>query len=196
MDARLNTAARLDSTFAPTFRAPTSAPAQKPAALGFESVKDGFESLHAKHKPKPQPQPQPSPGPTPSPGPSSGLPHIPGRPPYVTEIDAVVTIDQYKGMQHGRNGDHEIAEGHITRILMIDNQKVIDTQKVHLAMNVKSAKDANGLPHEIPLKPGQQIEVEGEYIPAKNASGSNGSAVLHFTHSPLGYVVIDGQKYQ
>jgi hypothetical protein len=146
---------------------------------------DSFAPL-AKSKP-PKPTPSPS---------GSGLPNLPGRPKYVTEIDAQVTIDKYVGMQHGKNGDHEIAQGHITRVLQVGNQKVIDTQKVQLAMNVKSAKDKNGLPKEIPLKPGQTLEVEGEYIPSSHASGSNGAAVLHFTHSPGGFVVIDGHKYQ
>lgn len=169
-------------------------PSQKALGTAFrqpERMVDSFVPASRKHHKPPQPGPNPQPPPN-----SGGLPNLPGRPKYVTEIDAQVTIDKYSGIQHGRNGDHEIAEGHITKILQVGNQKVIDTQKVHLAMNVKSARDPNGLPREIPLKPGQTIEVEGEYIPKSHATGSNGAAVLHFTHAPGGFVVIDGKKYQ
>src|SRR5512133_241818 len=49
------------------------------------------------------------------PGPLPGveLPRVPGRPRGVTEIEAVITVDQYRGIQHGRDGDHEIVEGRI-----------------------------------------------------------------------------------
>src|SRR4051812_43498730 len=81
------------------------------------------------------------------PGPLPGvvLPKLSGRPNGVTEIEAVVAVDQYKGIQHGRNGDHEIVEGHITLINAVANQKALDTKNVELAMNVASSKDRNGL---------------------------------------------------
>ena len=112
-----------------------------------------------------------------------------------TEIEAVLTIDKYQGLIHGRNGTHEVAYGHITLINAVGNKQVVGTQEVQLAMNVKSSKDSAGLPKEIPLKVGDQIEVEGVYIPAKQAN-DNGDAVLHFTHSPDGYVILpDGEKF-
>ena len=154
------------------------------------------------HKPAPGPT-QPTPGPTPSPtghlpGPNPGvvLPTLPGRPKGVTEMEAVITIDKYEGTIQGRNGTHEVALGHITLMNAVANKNVVDTMNVELALNVQSAKDGNGLPHEIPFKPGQQIEVEGEYIPASQAN-NHGNAVLHFSHSPLGYVITpDGQKFE
>lgn len=129
------------------------------------------------------------------PGPLSGvvLPKLQGRPKGVTEIEAVFTVDQYKGIQHGRNGDHEIVEGHITLVNAIGNKKVFDTKNVELAMNVASSKDPNGLPSEMPVKPGDLMEVEGEYIPSKQANAHNASgpaAVVHFTHAPGGYVIL------
>ncbi len=136
------------------------------------------------------------------PGPLPGvvLPKPTGRPRGVTEIEAVITVDQYKGIIHGRNGDHEIVEGHITLMNAIGNKKVFDTKNVELAMNVASAKDPNGLPSAIPVKAGDQMEVEGEYIPSKQANAHNASgkaAVIHFTHAPDGYVIFpDASEYK
>jgi hypothetical protein len=175
----------------------TSSRASSAAAAPASSSADRREQRHLSNlldrftPAKPLP-----PGPKPAPG---ALPNPPNRPSYVTEIDANVTVDKYVGMQHGRNGDHEIVEGHITRILQVGKKKVVDTQNVELAMNVASSKDPTGLPKEIPLKVGQQVEVEGEYIPASKANAHNQAgkaAVIHFTHAPAGYVVIDGKKYQ
>jgi hypothetical protein len=153
--------------------------------------------------PTPNPNPGPTPSPTPNPGPSGRtpgprnvtLPNV-SVPKGQTEIEAVLTIDKYQGLIHGRNGTHEIAYGHITLINAVGNKQVVGTQEVELAMNVKSSKDPNGLPQELPLQTGQQIEVEGVYIPASQA-GNSGDAVIHFTHSPDGYVIMpDGSQYQ
>lgn len=154
-------------------------------------------AAEARKKPHPAPAPKPPPaGHLPGPNPGVVLPTLPGRPKGVTEIEAVITIDKYEGTINGRNGKHEVALGHITLVNAVGNKKAIDTQQVELAMNVKSAKDPNGLPREIPFKPGQQIEIEGEYIPAKQAN-DKGKAVIHFTHSPGGYVIgPDGTKYE
>jgi len=136
------------------------------------------------------------------PGPLSGvvLPKPTGRPRGVTEIEAVITVDQYKGTIHGRNGDHEIIEGHITLMNAVGNKKVFDTKNVELAMNVATKKDPNGLPSAIPVKAGDQIEVEGEYIPSKQAKAPNANgaaAVIHFTHAPDGYVIFpDASEYK
>jgi len=129
------------------------------------------------------------------PGPLPGvvLPNVPNRPKGVTEVEAVLTVDQYKGIIHGRNGDHEIVEGHITLMNAVGNKQVIDTQNVELAMNVATKKDPNGLPSAMPVKPGDRMEVEGEYIPASQANTHNkngAAAVIHFTHSPAGYVIL------
>ncbi|SEK27618.1 hypothetical protein SAMN05444354_101167 [Stigmatella aurantiaca] len=126
------------------------------------------------------------------------LPTVPNRPPYTTEIRVVVVIDAYDGVpQHEtRNGLHEYAEARIVNVLAVAHPENFDANdpRIHLAMNVASAEDSAGLPREIPLQPGQQLEVQGEYIPADHAHGG-GPAVLHFTHSPAGYVTINGQTY-
>jgi len=68
-----------------------------------------------------------------------------------------------------------------------------------VAMNIASRVNPEGLPKEIKIAPGAIIELTGEYIPAKLANARNAkgkAAVVHFTHSPCGSVVIDGKQYQ
>jgi hypothetical protein len=112
-----------------------------------------------------------------------------------TGIRARVQITSYQGLITGSNGTHEIAYGNIS-ILWVDVPSVIDTSASQLALNVASSTDPSGLPHEIPLTPGQTIELEGEYISGATAGLSNGDAVIHFTHSTCGYVNINGTTYQ
>ncbi len=120
------------------------------------------------------------------------------RNPGVTAIQIVVRIDEYKGLQTGRNGVHELAESTVVHTSWVYDKTVVDTSNVHLAMNVASVTDPAGLPMELPLAVGQTIEVEGEYIPAATAMYTNKSgpaAVVHFTHMPCGYAVIGGKTY-
>lgn len=117
----------------------------------------------------------------------------------VTALQALVRIDEYKGLISGRNGVHEIAYGTITATPWVYDSSVLDTSNVQLALNVKSAKDPSGLPHEIRLSAGQTVEVEGEYIPSSAASAHDArgrAAVLHFTHAPCGYITIGGTVYR
>jgi len=136
----------------------------------------------------------------PGPLPDVVLPVVPGRPRGVTEIEAVIAVDEYKGVIHGRNGEHEIVEGHITLVNAVANRRVVDTRNVEVAMNIASPKDKHGLPSAIPVKPGDLLEIEGEYIPAKRAKARNArgaAAVLHFTHAPAGYVIFpDARMYR
>lgn len=112
----------------------------------------------------------------------------------VTGLRATVRVDQYLGLIHGRNGTHEVATGTLQNVSWIFAPSVEDTAAVQLAMNVASAVDPAGLPHEIPLTAGQVIEVEGEYIPGATANAS-GRAVVHFTHGICGFVEIGGVIY-
>ena len=112
-----------------------------------------------------------------------------------TGIRATVQITRYQGLIHGRNGDHEIAFGDLTKVLWIHDAATRDTNQVQLALNVSSSIDPSGLPHEIPLSVGQTVEVEGEYISGATA-GSSGVAVIHFTHSTCGFVDVGGQQYR
>lgn len=133
----------------------------------------------------------PNGGPSPNPPPASCDQRHAG----VTSIQILLTVNKYKGLIHGRNGTHEVVDGTISKTVWVFDQSVVDTQNVETAMNVKSTIDPSGLPQEIPLAPGTVIELEGEYIPASTANAS-GNAILHYTHSPCGYVVINGTKYQ
>ncbi len=112
----------------------------------------------------------------------------------VTGLRATVRVDQYLGLIQGRNGTHELANGTLQNVSWIFAPSVEDTTSVQLAMNVASATDSQGLPHEIPLTSGEVIEVEGEYIPASSAN-SSGRAVIHFTHGACGFVEISGVIY-
>lgn len=116
----------------------------------------------------------------------------------VTAIQVQVRIDEYQGLIHGRNGDHEIAYGTVVSTPWVYDGSKVDTDNVQLALNVKSKKDPAGLPHEIRLSVGQVVEVEGEFIPAGRTTvhDKRGSAaVLHFTHAPCGYINIAGTHY-
>jgi hypothetical protein len=117
----------------------------------------------------------------------------------VTAIQGVLRIDEYKGLQTGRNGVHEIAEATLIHTVWVYDRMTVDTTNIHLAMNVASVTDPAGLPMEIPLRVGQTIETEGEYIPASKAGATNkngAAAVVHFTHMPCGYAVIGGTTYR
>ncbi len=134
-------------------------------------------------------------GPVPDPPPASCDQRHAG----VTGIQVVVRVDEYHGLIHGKNGDHEIVYGTVTDTVWVFDNTIVDTGNVELAMNVHSAKDPSGLPNEIPVTPGDSLEIEGEYIPAStaNAHDKNGSAaVIHYTHTPCGFVNIGGMKYR
>jgi hypothetical protein len=94
---------------------------------------------------------------------------------------------------------HELVDGTIQSTVWVYQARIIDTHNVQVAMNVASSKDPAGLPHEIPVSPGQVFEVEGEYIPASSANAHNANgpaAVIHYTHAPCGYVTLGGQTYR
>lgn len=121
------------------------------------------------------------------------------RKPGVTAIQVLVSVDEYKGTQMGRNGTHEIVHGTITLTPWVYDRSLIDTSNVEVAMNISTATNPEGLPKEIPMRPGQTFEVEGEYIPKATASASTAkgpAAVIHYTHNPCGYAVIGGTTYK
>lgn len=121
------------------------------------------------------------------------------RYPDVTGIQVVLRVDQYKGVRDGRNGPHEIVHGTIINTPWVYKAAIVDTTNVEVAMNIQTATDLTGLPMEIPVKPRDLIEVEGEYIPKSKANASTAlgpAAVIHFTHHHCGYVVIEGVKYK
>lgn len=126
------------------------------------------------------------------------LPHLPGRPGDTSEIEGTFRVTRYGGLEVGRSGTHEVAEGVLT-VRRAAHPEVVDTLNVHLAMNVASRRDPHGLPRELPLRVGEVIEVEGEYIPARKAHAHNAqgpAAVVHFTHTPGGFVVVGGVTYR
>jgi hypothetical protein len=119
--------------------------------------------------------------------------------PGETSVHVVLKVDQYRGVHHGHNGDHEIVEATVTSTLSVANPSLVDSSNVEVAMNVKGAQDPSGLPQEVPVAVGDTFEVQGEYIPAATANAHNAkgaAAVIHFTHSPCGFAKIAGHEYQ
>jgi hypothetical protein len=121
------------------------------------------------------------------------------RRPGVTAIQVLVRVSHYGGLIHGQNGVHELVDGTVASTIWVYDSRIVDTANVQVAINVASSQDPSGLPHEIPVPPGQTFEVEGEYIPASSANATTPdgrAAVIHYTHSPCGYVVLGGQTYR
>jgi hypothetical protein len=119
--------------------------------------------------------------------------------PGETLLHVMIKVDQYRGTQHGHNGTHEIIEGTITTTMSVADPSLVDSSNVELALNIKSSIDPTGLPQEVPVAVGDSIELEGQYIPAATANAHNAhgaAAVIHFTHSPCGFVTIAGHEYQ
>lgn len=117
----------------------------------------------------------------------------------VTGIQVVLRVDQYIGVKTGRNGPHEFVHGTIINTPWVYKSSIVDTTNVEVAMNIQTATDMTGLPKEIPVRAGEQIELEGEYIPKATANATTAlgpAAVLHFTHEPCGYAVLGGVKYR
>lgn len=118
--------------------------------------------------------------------------------PDATGIQVVVRVDEYRGVKVGGNGPHEFVHGTIVRTPWLFEAGTPDTNNVEVSMNVQTLDDKHGLPMEIKVSAGQYIEVEGEYIKASKASAmtKNGpAAVIHFTHDPCGYAVLNGTLY-
>jgi hypothetical protein len=112
-----------------------------------------------------------------------------------TGIHAKVRIDSYEGLE-GTHFIHEHARATLVAIPWVYDASLFDTMHVELAMRVQTD---TGLPFEIPLSPGDIVEVEGEYIPASVASSPNPAggqdAVIHYTHAECGYAILHGVRY-
>lgn len=55
-----------------------------------------------------------------------------------------------------------------------------------------------GIGHDIPFAEGTPIELQGDWIPADEATAGQDDPdlpVLHFTHKPVGFVRYQGQQY-
>ncbi len=89
----------------------------------------------------------------------------------------------------------------ITDLLQIRgaDSSIIDMQKeTFVAIRYG---DHLGIKQPIPdLAVGQPIELQGEYVDENHVyltpDNREGDPVIHFTHSPVGYVIYEGKEYQ
>ena len=98
-------------------------------------------------------------------------------------------------------GERLQAEGAEHQQLWIDRLTSLDGDGFSYAGDVFVAIriTEGGIGEEIPFVAGTPVELQGMFIPADQATaGTNdpGLPVLHFTHSPVGFVVYDGKTYR
>ena len=98
-------------------------------------------------------------------------------------------------------GERLQAEGAEHQQLWIDGLESLDGDGFSYAGDVFVAIriTEGGIGQEIPFVANTPVELQGMFIPAAEATaGTNdpGLPVLHFTHSPVGFVVYDGKTYR
>ena len=98
-------------------------------------------------------------------------------------------------------GERLRAEGAEHQQLWIDRLRSLDGNGFAYEGNVFVAIriTEGGIGQEIPFVAGTPVELQGLFIPADQASSGAddpGLPVLHFTHSPVGFVVYDGRTYR
>jgi endonuclease G len=115
----------------------------------------------------------------------------------VVEVDckiAVVEPVDTKGVKHAR------IDVELTEVLSADPDVDGDVES-HLASHARVlvAIQFGGSRGEIPgLVEGADIRVRGVWVTAERAYAAGGDklAVLHFTHAPVGFVVVGGTVYK
>lgn len=110
-----------------------------------------------------------------------------------------VRVDEYKGVKRGRNGWHEMFNGTIVATEWAQEFAAVDTTNAFVAMNVSSPRDKDGLPQELVLAPGEELVLQGSLISSatsKKKVRGRPAVVVHFTHSPCGYVERAGTRYR
>ena len=98
-------------------------------------------------------------------------------------------------------GERLVAESAQHQQLWIDKLTSLDSDGFSYAGNVFVAIRVTdgGIGQDIPFVVNTPVELQGMFITAAEATaGVNdpGLPVLHFTHSPVGFVVYDGKTYK
>jgi endonuclease G len=99
---------------------------------------------------------------------------------------------------------HVLLQVEVTGIIESDADVDADVQshlasRAHVLVAIQYGGGHRRSPGAIPgLVAGANIRVRGEWIPAERAYPAGGEkiSVLHFTHSPLGFVMVGGTIYR
>jgi len=84
--------------------------------------------------------------------------------------------------------------------IWIDGLKALDNGEdydgdVFVAIRITQG----GVGQDIPFAEGAEVEMQGDWIPAEQATAGQDDPnlpVLHFTHRPVGFVVYQGETYE
>ena len=111
-----------------------------------------------------------------------------------TKVHVSATVAKLFGERlQAENAEHQ--QLWIDRLTSLDGDNFSYAGNVFVAIRITEG----GIGEEIPFVTNTPVELQGMFIPADQAtSGANdpGLPVLHFTHSPVGFVVYDGKTYQ
>jgi hypothetical protein len=93
--------------------------------------------------------------------------------------------------------DHDGAEH---QHIWIDRLEALDGEADYAGDVFVAVRVTNGgVGEDIPFEEGTPVEMQGEWIPAEEATAGQDDPnlpVLHFTHRPVGFVVYEGETYE
>lgn len=165
--------------------------APAPAAGGTQPTPD----TQPNSQPAGQPVSEPEPVPVRHEG--GALPKRPQRDrEFLVRVEALIEAVEADGHFHGASHHHLLINQ--IRVLKVWNGTQLEVSK--RAFVAIRYGDALGLPGPIPdLAPGQQIVMQGRYIPKNHvypSIGNPGDAVIDETHLPFGFVLYQGHMYR
>ena len=120
----------------------------------------------------------------------------------VVDVDAEI-IEKQKGDTNPKDGFHYHLKVKVTKVYLTDPDVDADLE-AHLAngtpvfVSIRWG-DRMGIPDRIEgLDQGTTVGLKGEYITADRAYAHGGEklSVLHFTHHPLGYVIVGDDLHE
>jgi endonuclease G len=131
------------------------------------------------------------------------FPARPGRRPSrdIVEVDCKIA-EVEPADTHGSK--HILLQVELTGVIEADADVDADVRghlasHAHVLVAIQYNGRGPGIAGSIPgLVAGVEIRVRGAWIPVKQSRPTGGEklAVLHFTHAPIGFVVVDGTTYR